>query len=75
MDLEIQGKVALITGAGQGVGREIARVLAAEGARVVVNDFYKERAEAVGAALKVISSEGHGTKIMVVWSDSAFLKR
>jgi PAS domain S-box-containing protein len=31
----------------------------------------QERAEAVGAALKVTSSEGHGTKVMVVWSDAS----
>lgn len=47
MDLEIAGKVALVTGAGQGVGREIAKTLAAEGARVVINDLYAERAQAV----------------------------
>ncbi len=47
MDLKLTDKVAVITGAGQGVGREIAKVLAAEGAQVVVNDLYGERAEAV----------------------------
>jgi 3-oxoacyl-[acyl-carrier protein] reductase len=47
MDLELEGKVAVITGAGQGVGREIAKVLAGEGAKVAVNDFFRERADAV----------------------------
>jgi 3-oxoacyl-[acyl-carrier protein] reductase len=49
MDLGIAGRVALITGAGQGVGRCIALTLAAEGARIVVNDLLPARAEAVAA--------------------------
>ena len=39
----VDGKVVVVTGAGRGIGREIALLLGAEGARVVVND--------VGAAL------------------------
>jgi NAD(P)-dependent dehydrogenase (short-subunit alcohol dehydrogenase family) len=34
----LDGRVAIVTGAGRGLGREYARLFAAEGARVVVND-------------------------------------
>lgn len=46
--LSMQGRVALVTGAGQNVGRQIALHFAAHGAEgVVVNDYVLERAQAV----------------------------
>ena len=36
---KLEGKVVAVTGAGRGIGREIALLCAREGARVVVNDF------------------------------------
>jgi NAD(P)-dependent dehydrogenase (short-subunit alcohol dehydrogenase family) len=35
----LEGKVAVVTGGGNGIGREISKLMAAEGARVVVNDL------------------------------------
>ena len=42
----LDGKVALITGAGQGIGRAAARLFAAEGARVVVAEIAQAEGEA-----------------------------
>jgi NAD(P)-dependent dehydrogenase (short-subunit alcohol dehydrogenase family) len=47
MDLNLKGRTAFITGAGQGVGRRIALQLAEEGCAVAVNDYFPERAAAV----------------------------
>lgn len=46
------GKVALVTGAGFGIGAGIARALAAQGAHVVINDIAPARADAVAADLR-----------------------
>jgi NAD(P)-dependent dehydrogenase (short-subunit alcohol dehydrogenase family) len=42
----LEGKVAIITGAGSGLGREAAQLFAAEGANIVVMDVLGDRAEA-----------------------------
>ena len=53
----LEGKVALITGAGMGIGREAAVLFAAEGARIVVADINKEAAgETVGASGKTAAA-------------------
>ena len=45
--MKLEGKVAIVTGAGQGIGRAIALLLAKEGAKVVVNDVNLEAANKV----------------------------
>jgi NAD(P)-dependent dehydrogenase (short-subunit alcohol dehydrogenase family) len=47
----LAGETALVTGAASGIGRGIARALAAEGARLVITDIDPERGGAVAAEL------------------------
>lgn len=49
---ELKGKVAIITGAGQGMGRAVATRLAASGAVLVVNDLNKETSDGTAEYLK-----------------------
>ena len=58
---DLTGKVALVTGAGQNVGAGIARVLAAQGATVVVNDIRVERAEETAATIR--AAGGRATSV------------
>lgn len=56
MNRKLDGKVAIISGSGRGIGREIAHKLAAEGAAIVINDL--DEAVAAAATAEINSAGG-----------------
>ncbi len=60
---ELDGKVAVVTGAARGIGKAIARVLAVQGARVVVADMLEEEGQ---ETVKEIVHDGGRAKAVAV---------
>ena len=58
---ELDGRTALVTGAGQNVGAGIARALAAQGAAVAVNDYVAERA--IAQAEQIVAAGGRAIAV------------
>jgi len=73
MNRKLEGKVALVTGSGRGIGREIALKLASEGARVVVNDLDAEPAAQVVA--EITAAGGAATDCAGSVTDIGFADR
>ena len=59
--MNLEGQVALVTGGGQGIGAETARMLAAEGAKIVVADWNEETASQI--AEEITNSGGEALAI------------
>jgi 3-oxoacyl-[acyl-carrier protein] reductase len=57
MSMKLEGRVALVSGSGRGIGRAIALKLASEGARVVVNDLDRDPAMEVVEAIRAAGGE------------------
>ena len=55
----LDNKVALVSGAGRGMGFGVAQALARQGATVVVNDFHADRAEGAVAQLRAEGLSAH----------------
>ncbi len=63
--MKLKDKVTLVTGAASGIGKEIARTYAREGARVVIADMNRQAAEATAAELRAAGQQAMGVAMDV----------
>jgi NAD(P)-dependent dehydrogenase (short-subunit alcohol dehydrogenase family) len=69
--VNVTDRIAVVTGAGQGIGAGIAQVLGAAGAKVVVNDLIEERVQESVAALQADGIDAMGVASDVGSADGA----
>ncbi len=63
--MRLKGKVALVTGAAQGIGKAVALLLARNGADVIVSDINLEKAEEAAKEIESIGSRAMAVKMDV----------
>lgn len=68
----LDGKVALVSGAGRGMGFGIAQALAQQGATVLINDFYADRAESAADNLRSQGFAVHSASADMTQRDAIF---
>ena len=68
--MRLMAKVAVVTGAAQGIGRAVALGMAREGAKVVVADVQGEKAQSVGAELEKLGARALSVEVNVASESS-----
>lgn len=71
MDLGLRDKVAVVTGAGSGIGEAVALSLAEEGVRLIATDLNGETAEATAAEVNAQGGQAFGMALDVTRYDAA----
>lgn len=66
---QLEGKVAIVTGAGQGIGRATALTLARQGADVVVAEMVEQRIGGVVREIEGLGRRAHGVRVDVTRND------
>ncbi|QBE48398.1 SDR family NAD(P)-dependent oxidoreductase [Leucobacter triazinivorans] len=66
----LDGRTAVVIGAGSGIGREAAHALAAQGAHVVVADYSRESAEATAAQISELGGVAEAYELNVLDDDA-----
>jgi 3-oxoacyl-[acyl-carrier protein] reductase len=68
--LKLTGRVALVTGAAQGIGKAVALLLARNGADIVVSDINLEKAEETANEIRSIGQKAMAVRVDVAnWND------